>query len=118
MMTPLAWPPTVKPAPSLAIAIFGAHNFAAYGRSAEMCARIGMVTGRGLAANIRLHFSNRVLRVVTLMLFERPTPLTWRRRFRRYCPGAGAALAPNVPVLSLVVGFAASVCSCKFYTVC
>lgn len=35
----------------------------------EMCARIGMVTGRGLAGNIRIHFSRRVLRVCTLLLF-------------------------------------------------
>jgi len=35
----------------------------------EMCARIGMVTGRGLAGNIRLHFSRRVLYLCTLMLF-------------------------------------------------
>ncbi|MBX4188799.1 divalent metal cation transporter [Candidatus Saccharibacteria bacterium] len=35
----------------------------------EMCARIGMVTGRGLAGNIRLHFSRRVLYICTLMLF-------------------------------------------------
>lgn len=35
----------------------------------EMCARIGLVTGRGLAANIRLHFSRRVLYVSTLLLF-------------------------------------------------
>ncbi len=27
----------------------------------EMCARIGLVTGRGLAGNIRLHFSRRVM---------------------------------------------------------
>jgi NRAMP (natural resistance-associated macrophage protein)-like metal ion transporter len=35
----------------------------------EMCARIGMVTGRGLAGNIRLHFSRRVLYICTLALF-------------------------------------------------
>src|SRR3954466_16028795 len=35
----------------------------------EMCARIGIVTGRGLAGNIRLHFSRRVLYICTLMLF-------------------------------------------------
>ena len=35
----------------------------------EMCARIGIVTGRGLAGNIRLHFSRRVLYLCTLMLF-------------------------------------------------
>lgn len=34
----------------------------------EMCARIGMVTGRGLAANIRLHFPRPVLLASTLLL--------------------------------------------------
>lgn len=35
----------------------------------EMCARIGLVTGRGLAANIRVFYSNKVLRMCTLLLF-------------------------------------------------
>lgn len=35
----------------------------------EMCARIGLVTGRGLAGNIRLHFSKKTLYICTLMLF-------------------------------------------------
>lgn len=35
----------------------------------EMCARIGLVTGRGLAGNIRLHFSKRVLYLCALLLF-------------------------------------------------
>jgi Mn2+/Fe2+ NRAMP family transporter len=35
----------------------------------EMCARIGMVTGRGLAGNIREHFSKRILYICTLLLF-------------------------------------------------
>jgi NRAMP (natural resistance-associated macrophage protein)-like metal ion transporter len=35
----------------------------------EMCARIGLVTGRGLAGNIRAHYSQRVLRFCTLLLF-------------------------------------------------
>ena len=35
----------------------------------EMCARIGIVTGRGLAGNIRIHFSRRILYLCTLMLF-------------------------------------------------
>lgn len=35
----------------------------------EMCARIGLVTGRGLAGNIRAYYSRRVLRVCTLLLF-------------------------------------------------
>jgi NRAMP (natural resistance-associated macrophage protein)-like metal ion transporter len=35
----------------------------------EMCARIGMVTGRGLAGNIRVFFSKRVLYICTALLF-------------------------------------------------
>jgi len=35
----------------------------------EMCARIGLVTGRGLAGNIRVHFSKKVLYICTLLLF-------------------------------------------------
>lgn len=35
----------------------------------EMCARIGLVTGRGLAANIRVFFSKRVLYACTILLF-------------------------------------------------
>jgi NRAMP (natural resistance-associated macrophage protein)-like metal ion transporter len=35
----------------------------------EMCARIGLVTGRGLAGNIRVHFSRRVLYACALLLF-------------------------------------------------
>jgi len=35
----------------------------------EMCARIGLVTGRGLAGNIRIYFSKRVLYTCTMLLF-------------------------------------------------
>lgn len=35
----------------------------------EMCARIGLVTGMGLAANIRLHFPRWVLYLTTALLF-------------------------------------------------
>ena len=35
----------------------------------EMCARIGLVTGRGLAGNIRQHFSKKVLYLCTGLLF-------------------------------------------------
>lgn len=35
----------------------------------EMCARIGLVTGRGLAGNIREHFSKKVLFFCTMLLF-------------------------------------------------
>src|SRR5476651_2645548 len=33
----------------------------------EMCARIGLVTGRGLAGTIRIHFSRRVLYACTIL---------------------------------------------------
>ncbi len=35
----------------------------------EMCARIGLVSGQGLAANIRRHYSPRALYLVTALLF-------------------------------------------------
>ena len=35
----------------------------------EMCARIGIVTGRGLAGNIRKHFSKKILITLTALLF-------------------------------------------------
>jgi NRAMP (natural resistance-associated macrophage protein)-like metal ion transporter len=35
----------------------------------EMCARIGLVTGRGLAGNIRIFFSKRILYICTALLF-------------------------------------------------
>lgn len=34
----------------------------------EMCARIGLTTGRGLAANIKKHFSRKVLFIVAILL--------------------------------------------------
>jgi len=39
----------------------------------EMCARIGLVTGRGLAGNIRAHFSKKVLYTAALFLFAANT---------------------------------------------
>ena len=39
----------------------------------EMCARIGIVTGEGLAANIRKHYSSKVLRIITIFLFAANT---------------------------------------------
>ncbi|HVV66523.1 MAG TPA: divalent metal cation transporter [Candidatus Saccharimonadales bacterium] len=35
----------------------------------EMCARIGLVTGRGLAGTLRLHFPRRILIFCTVLLF-------------------------------------------------
>ncbi len=39
----------------------------------EMCARIGLVTGRGLAGNIRVNFSKKMLYISTLLLFAANT---------------------------------------------
>lgn len=39
----------------------------------EMCARIGLVTGRGLAGNIRVHFGRKVLYISTIFLFAANT---------------------------------------------
>jgi NRAMP (natural resistance-associated macrophage protein)-like metal ion transporter len=39
----------------------------------EMCARIGLVTGRGLAGNIRTHFGRKVLYISTIFLFAANT---------------------------------------------
>lgn len=39
----------------------------------EICARIGLVTGRGLAGNIRAHFGRKVLYFSTLLLFAANT---------------------------------------------
>ena len=39
----------------------------------EMCARIGLVTGRGLAGNIRVHFGRKILYISTLCLFAANT---------------------------------------------
>lgn len=39
----------------------------------EMCARIGLVTGRGLAANIRIFFPNWVIYLCTVLLFTANT---------------------------------------------
>ncbi len=39
----------------------------------EMCARIGLVTGRGLAGNIRLHFPRKIMYACTILLFAANT---------------------------------------------
>lgn len=39
----------------------------------EMCARIGLVTGRGLAGNIRQHFSKKIIVVTALLLLTANT---------------------------------------------
>lgn len=70
----------------------------------EMCARIGMATGRGLAANIRTHFSRKLLYSCTLLLFAANT-------FNIGADlGAMASgiqlLRPSLSYSALVIGFA------------
>ena len=70
----------------------------------EMCARIGLVTGRGLAGNIRVHFPRWVLYSSTLLLFAANT-------FNIGADlGAMAAatkiLIPELDTALLVIGFA------------
>jgi NRAMP (natural resistance-associated macrophage protein)-like metal ion transporter len=69
----------------------------------EMCARIGLVTGRGLAGNIRIHYSKRVLYLCGMLLFA------------ANCINIGADLGamakgvqllnPKINFYALVIGF-------------
>lgn len=69
----------------------------------EMCARIGLTTGRGLAANIRLHYPRRVLYFCAMLLFA--------ANVFNLGVNLGAMakavqlLAPQIPFLVLVLGF-------------
>lgn len=70
----------------------------------EMCARIGLVTGRGLAGNIRQHFSRRVLYICTLLLFA-------ANSFNigadlGAMAEAGRLIRPSLSFETLVMGFA------------
>lgn len=80
----------------------------------EMCARIGLVTGRGLAHNIRVFFSRRVLYVCTILLFAANT----------FNIGANLGamakavqlLNPNINFAFLVIGFAVFSLLLQIYT--
>lgn len=80
----------------------------------EMCARIGIVTGRGLAGNIRIHFSKRILYVCTILLFAANT----------FNIGANLGamakavqlLNPNINFSFLVIGFAVFSLLLQIYT--
>lgn len=69
----------------------------------EMCARIGLVTGRGLAANIRLHYPRYILLTCAFLLFGA----------NAFNIGANLGamaqavqlLVPGLPFAGLVVGF-------------
>jgi NRAMP (natural resistance-associated macrophage protein)-like metal ion transporter len=70
----------------------------------EMCARIGLVTGRGLAHNIRVHFSKRVLYACTLLLFAANT-FNIGANLGAMAKGV-QLLNPEISFSFLVVGFA------------
>ena len=80
----------------------------------EMCARIGMVPGRGLAHNIRVFFSRRVMYICTVMLFAANT-------FNISADlGAMAKatqlLAPGINFYLLVIGFAVASLLLQIFT--
>lgn len=69
----------------------------------EMCARIGLVTGRGLAGNIRVHFPRKVLYVCTVLLFAANT---FNLGADLGAMAKGVQLVnPNLNFAFLVVGF-------------
>lgn len=70
----------------------------------EMCARIGLVTGRGLAGNIRIHFSRRILRFATILLFT-ANAFNIGADLGAMAKGV-QLLKPGLPFWMLVVGFA------------
>lgn len=70
----------------------------------EMCARIGLVTGRGLAANIKKHFSPGMLYLATGLLFVANT-LNIGADLGAMAQ-ATRLLLPGLPFGWLVVGFA------------
>ena len=70
----------------------------------EMCARIGLVTGRGLAGNIRTHFSKRILYMCTVLLFT-ANAFNIGADLGAMAKGV-QLLAPHLNFSALVVGFA------------
>ncbi len=69
----------------------------------EMCARIGLVTGRGLAGNIRTHFSRRILIICTALLFA-ANAFNIGADLGAMAKGA-QLVAPGLNFAVLVVGF-------------
>ncbi|HWZ65849.1 MAG TPA: divalent metal cation transporter [Patescibacteria group bacterium] len=70
----------------------------------EMCARIGVVTGRGLAGNIRTRFSRKMLYTCTLLLFA-ANAFNIGADLGAMAQGA-RLLNPNLSQGWLIVGFA------------
>lgn len=70
----------------------------------EMCARIGIVTGHGLAANIRRHYPKRVLYFLTTLLFA-ANAFNIGADLGAMATGA-RLLMPRANFVALVIGFA------------
>ena len=80
----------------------------------EMCARIGLVTGRGLAGNIRVHFSRKVMYVAALVLLAANTfnigaDLGAMAK-------ASQLLFPHVRYIFIVIGFGLFSCVLQILT--
>jgi NRAMP (natural resistance-associated macrophage protein)-like metal ion transporter len=70
----------------------------------EMCARIGLATGRGLAANIRAHFSRPVLFICAFLIFA-SNAINIGADLGAMAKGV-QLLAPGINFAGLVIGFA------------
>lgn len=80
----------------------------------EMCARIGLVTGRGLAGNIRAHFGKRTLYVTTLFLFAANTFNVGADIGA--IASAAQLLRPSLDFALLVVGFTIFIMLLQIFT--
>ncbi len=69
----------------------------------EMCARIALVTGKGLAANIKHSYSKKILYACTILLFIANT-LNIGADLGAMAKGF-QLLAPHLPFFTLVIGF-------------
>lgn len=80
----------------------------------EMCARIGMITGKGLAANIKAHYPKRILYIITALLFIANTLNIGADL------GAMAAstrlLFPGIGIFVCVAGFAVIILLLQIFT--
>ena len=81
----------------------------------EMCARIALVTGRGLAANIRLHFPRKMLYGSTGLLFFLPMRLILVQTWYDGC--CGKLLIPQMPFAFGVIFLRYFHLCYKFYSI-
>lgn len=80
----------------------------------EMCARIGLVTGRGLAGAIRVHYSKKILYVATLLLFA-ANAFNIGADLGAMAAGA-QLLRPSMNYPALVIGFAVISLALQIFT--